>query len=45
MKPNETDSREKFFVPESDHLTLLNVYTQWRKNSYSPAWCGEHYLQ
>ncbi|CAG8493973.1 14631_t:CDS:10, partial [Acaulospora colombiana] len=22
-------AREKFFVPESDHLTLLHVYTQW----------------
>jgi HrpA-like helicases len=30
-KDRETDadsSREKFFVPESDHLTLLNVYNQ-----------------
>ena len=24
-------AREKFFVPESDHLTLLNVYNQWKK--------------
>jgi len=30
-KDRETDAdsaREKFFVPESDHLTLLNVYNQ-----------------
>lgn len=27
----ESDAaREKFFVPESDHLTLLHVYTQWK---------------
>ena len=27
----ESDAaREKFFVPESDHLTLLNVYNQWK---------------
>ncbi|CAH1771130.1 13864_t:CDS:2, partial [Entrophospora sp. SA101] len=25
-------AREKFFVPESDHLTLLHVYTQWKSN-------------
>lgn len=24
--------REKFQVPESDHLTYLNVYNQWRQN-------------
>ena len=29
----ESDAaREKFFVPESDHLTLLHVYTQWKSN-------------
>ncbi|CAO3665843.1 unnamed protein product [Rhizopus stolonifer] len=29
----ESDAaREKFFVPESDHLTLLHVYTQWKIN-------------
>lgn len=29
----ESDAaREKFVVPESDHLTLLNVYTQWKAN-------------
>ena len=24
--------REKFQVPESDHLTYLNVYQQWKMN-------------
>lgn len=24
--------REKFQVPESDHLTYLNVYLQWKQN-------------
>ncbi|RHY25263.1 hypothetical protein DYB32_008424 [Aphanomyces invadans] len=29
-REEESDAaREKFFVPESDHLTLLNVYKQW----------------
>ncbi|EPZ36918.1 HA2-domain-containing protein, partial [Rozella allomycis CSF55] len=36
----EADSaREKFYVPESDHLTLLNVYNQWRAHNYSDEWC------
>lgn len=25
--------REKFQVPESDHLTYLNVYIQWKQNA------------
>jgi pre-mRNA-splicing factor ATP-dependent RNA helicase DHX38/PRP16 len=27
-------AREKFNVPESDHLTLLNVFTQWKSHGY-----------
>ncbi|CAH2002803.1 unnamed protein product [Acanthoscelides obtectus] len=30
--------REKFQVPESDHLTYLNVYNQWKQNNYSSHW-------
>jgi pre-mRNA-splicing factor ATP-dependent RNA helicase DHX38/PRP16 len=34
-KQEESDAaREKFFVPESDHLTLLHVYQQWKHNDY-----------
>jgi len=36
-KGREEDSdnvREKFQVPESDHLTMLNVYNQWKQNRY-----------
>ncbi|XP_017025155.1 pre-mRNA-splicing factor ATP-dependent RNA helicase PRP16 [Drosophila kikkawai] len=36
--------REKFQVPESDHLTYLNVYQQWRQNNYSSSWCNEHFI-
>ncbi|XP_050397027.1 pre-mRNA-splicing factor ATP-dependent RNA helicase PRP16 [Patella vulgata] len=46
-KGREEDSdgaREKFQVPESDHLTYLNVYQQWKRNSYSSSWCGEHFI-
>jgi pre-mRNA-splicing factor ATP-dependent RNA helicase DHX38/PRP16 len=42
----ESDAaREKFFVPESDHLTLLHVYTQWRQHqTRSAEWCAEHFV-
>ena len=44
-RQDESDAaREKFFVPESDHLTLLHVYTQWKSNGYSDAWCHRHFL-
>ncbi|KAI9802187.1 MAG: DEAH-box RNA helicase prp16 [Sarcosagium campestre] len=44
-RQEESDAaREKFFVPESDHLTLLHVYTQWRMNGFSDAWCTRHFL-
>lgn len=29
--------REKFQVPESDHLTYLNVYTQWKQNRFADS--------
>lgn len=45
-REDESDSvREKFFVPESDHLTLLNVYQQWKVNRYSSDWCSQHFIQ
>lgn len=36
--------REKFYVSESDHLTLYNVYEQWRRNGCKAAWCAKHFL-
>eukprot|EP00250_Pteridium_aquilinum_P021702 c25200_g2_i1 orf=163-3891(+) len=45
-RAEESDAaREKFFVPESDHLTLLNVYKQWKSNQYRGDWCNDHFLQ
>jgi len=49
FRPNdraeEADAtREKFFVPESDHLTLLHVYQQWQKHGYNAGWCKDHFL-
>lgn len=29
-------AREKFSVPESDHLTLLNVFQQWKSHGSVP---------
>ena len=46
-KGREEDSdnaREKFQVPESDHLTYLNVYLQWKKNHYSSTWCTNSFV-
>jgi HrpA-like RNA helicase len=44
-RAEESDAaREKFMVAESDHLTLLHVYQQWRSNDYRSDWCSEHFL-
>ncbi|PVF97099.1 putative PRP16-RNA-dependent ATPase [Serendipita vermifera] len=41
----ESDAaREKFSVPESDHLTLLNVYQQWKSHGFRDDWCMKHFL-
>jgi pre-mRNA-splicing factor ATP-dependent RNA helicase DHX38/PRP16 len=37
-------AHEKFFVPESDHLSLLNVYLQWKSHGYRDKWAMQHYL-
>lgn len=44
-RAEESDAvREKFAVPESDHLTLLNVYIQWSSHSFSDSWCTAHFI-
>ena len=44
-RQEESDAaREKFFVPESDHLTYLHVYSQWKSNGFSDGWCARHFL-
>ncbi|KAJ0038925.1 hypothetical protein Pint_23699 [Pistacia integerrima] len=44
-RAEESDAaREKFFVQESDHLTLLYVYQQWKEHQYRGDWCSDHYL-
>jgi len=39
-----TISREKFLIPESDHLTFLNAYIQWEKHSFSTKWCQNNFI-
>lgn len=45
-RAEESDiAREKFLVPESDHLTLLNVYNQWNYHRQSDRWCEDNFIQ
>ncbi|KAI0808938.1 pre-mRNA splicing factor [Irpex lacteus] len=37
-------AREKFNVPESDHLTLLNVFNQWKSHGFRDDWALRHFL-
>ncbi|QIW95852.1 hypothetical protein AMS68_001370 [Peltaster fructicola] len=37
-------AREKFFVHDSDHLTILTVYQQWVANGCKDGWCVKHFL-
>lgn len=44
-KEEESDAkREKFQVPESDHLTYLNIFLQWKSSGYSTNWCTDHFI-
>ncbi|POM82909.1 Helicase associated domain (HA2) family protein [Cryptosporidium meleagridis] len=37
--------KSKFYHPQGDHLTYLNVYNSWKKQRYSVPWCFENFLQ
>ncbi|KAI0290573.1 pre-mRNA splicing factor [Russula brevipes] len=37
-------ARDKFNVPESDHLSLLNVFNQWKSHGYRDDWAMRHFL-
>ncbi|KAL6198712.1 hypothetical protein ACLB2K_028501 [Fragaria x ananassa] len=44
-RAEESDAaREKFSVPEFDHLILYNVYHQWKQHQYRGDWCHDHFL-
>jgi len=34
-----------FSSKDGDHLTLMNVYTQWEEAGFSSQWCREHFVQ
>ena len=39
------NARVNFNKPFGDHLTLLNVYNQWRDTNWSTQWCFENFIQ
>ncbi|KAJ3325084.1 DEAH-box RNA helicase prp16 [Blyttiomyces sp. JEL0837] len=44
-RAEESDAaREKFMVSESDHLTLLHVYQQWKANGCRDGWALDHFV-
>jgi pre-mRNA-splicing factor ATP-dependent RNA helicase DHX38/PRP16 len=44
-RQQESDTaRERFVVPESDHLTLLNTFGQWQRNNKSATWCAQYFI-
>jgi len=38
-------ARVNFHKPSGDHLTLLNVFDQWKETDYSTQWCFENFIQ
>ena len=39
------NAHKAFHLPGGDHLTLLNVYNQWRATDFSIQWTFENFLQ
>lgn len=45
-KQGQADQKKsKFHQPEGDHITLLTVYNQWKKNRFSSPWCYDNFVQ
>lgn len=45
-RASEADAaRERFAVPESDHLTLVNVFGAWARAGRNAAWAASHFVQ
>lgn len=45
QRAKEADlARDKFIIPESDHLTLLNVYNQWTRQSRHSQWSATNFI-
>jgi pre-mRNA-splicing factor ATP-dependent RNA helicase DHX16 len=39
------NAHKNFWSVNGDHLTLLNVYQQWRDTNFSVEWCFENFVQ
>jgi len=39
------NARINFNKPGGDHLTLLNVWSQWAETQFSTQWCFENFIQ
>lgn len=37
--------KKEFYIHDSDHLTLLNIYNQFKESGYSQSWCDSYSLQ
>lgn len=37
--------KERFFHEAGDHLTLLNIWNQWKESGFSNLWCEDNFLQ
>lgn len=44
-KVHAETAHKNFWQKGGDHLTLLNVYNQWRDADYSADWCFENFIQ
>ena len=44
-KIHADNARKAFFRPGGDHLTLLNVYNQWKEYNESAQWCTQNFVQ
>lgn len=45
-KRDEADKKKQSFTDSNgDHLTLLNVWNQWKDTEFSSLWCQDNYIQ
>ncbi|ELP94791.1 pre-mRNA-splicing factor ATP-dependent RNA helicase PRP16, putative [Entamoeba invadens IP1] len=49
VRPKEREeeadaAREKFYQPDSDHITLVHVYNQWKKHEGDKRWCESNFV-
>lgn len=37
--------KERFYHEAGDHVTLLNIWNQWKESGFSNLWCEDNFLQ